>query len=174
MHISNYVSRMYIHMHPTKFRLFLTHDLVRAVLILTRYGIRRVLARKCPSSKISILNSSAILRYCSLTRAPFLKVGGEGWKLSETLAVSIRNWSMEVASDFQFKVEWRTVLPFSLVLRRSRRRYKNGRYFSKCLELEIMMLVTFAKFIFTNIVGQIRHSSSRNNNLNWSCILENW
>lgn len=35
-----------IHMHPTKFRLFLTHDLVRAVLILTRYGIRRVPARK--------------------------------------------------------------------------------------------------------------------------------
>lgn len=132
-----YVShgRIYVrlHMHPAKFRLFLTHDLVRAVLILTRYSIQQVPARKRPSGKISILNSSTILWCSPLMRAP----SPEGWKLSKTLAVSIRidRWKRRPISSSRLNGEQ---VPFSLAF--PRRHYENGRYFSKCPQNEIMVL----------------------------------
>lgn len=62
---------------------------------------------------------------------------------------------MEVASDFQFKVERRTVPPsFPLFPRSSARddATKMGDIFQN--EIEIMVLAIFTKFILTNIVGQ--------------------
>lgn len=132
------LGRMYVrlYMHPAKFRLFLTHDLVRAVLILTRYGIRQVPARKRLSGKISILNSSTILHDVVLWRVLY---PSKDENFPATTRGIDKNWSMEAASNFQFKVERRTV-PFSRIFSRH---YENGRYFSKCLQIEITMLATF-------------------------------
>jgi len=142
---------MYVR-HPAKFRLFLTHDLVRAVLILTRYGIRLANAQAAKYQYWTPARScDAILcDMCSIPRSDRRRMK----TFRDTRGID-KNWSMKAA--FRFPVQGWTEFSFpsfSRILATMPR--ENGRYFSACPQIEIMPL---AAFYMKSIFRQVCHSS---------------